>query len=77
MSFTPLGRLKTIEAFEDYLLAQGEESTFCDRTLEAGEGPLGRPLQLSLPLGGSRTIGNRFCVHPMEGWDGTEEGAPT
>jgi 2,4-dienoyl-CoA reductase-like NADH-dependent reductase (Old Yellow Enzyme family) len=27
--------------------------------------------------GTTRTIGNRFCVHPMEGWDGTTDGAPT
>lgn len=23
------------------------------------------------------TIGNRFCIHPMEGWDGTQDGRPT
>lgn len=27
--------------------------------------------------GSIRTIGNRFCIHPMEGWDGTTDGAPT
>ena len=24
-----------------------------------------------------RVIGNRYCIHPMEGWDGTPEGLPT
>ena len=24
-----------------------------------------------------RTVGNRFCVQPMEGWDATADGAPT
>ena len=24
-----------------------------------------------------RTIGNRFCVHPMEGWDSDLDGRPT
>ncbi len=24
-----------------------------------------------------RTIGNRWCIHPMEGWDGTLDGLPT
>ena len=24
-----------------------------------------------------RTIGNRFCIHPMEGWDGTRDGKPS
>jgi 2,4-dienoyl-CoA reductase-like NADH-dependent reductase (Old Yellow Enzyme family) len=76
MSFTPLGRLKTIEAFHAYLASCGGED-FCDLELEAADGPLARPLSLEIPDGTTRTIGNRFCVHPMEGWDGTEQGAPT
>ncbi len=28
-------------------------------------------------LVGSRRVGNRFCVLPMEGWDGTADGRPT
>ncbi|MBN1965023.1 MAG: NADH:flavin oxidoreductase, partial [Anaerolineae bacterium] len=34
------------------------------------------PLQQSYTVHG-RTIGNRFAVLPMEGWDGTREGLPT
>ncbi len=34
------------------------------------------PLAQAISLGG-RTIGNRFCILPMEGWDGTSAGAPT
>jgi NADPH2 dehydrogenase len=26
---------------------------------------------------GSQSIGNRFCILPMEGWDGTRDGKPT
>jgi 2,4-dienoyl-CoA reductase-like NADH-dependent reductase (Old Yellow Enzyme family) len=26
---------------------------------------------------GPFTVGNRWCVHPMEGWDGTEDGRPS
>ena len=26
---------------------------------------------------GGRRVGNRFCVQPMEGWDGTPDGRPT
>ena len=61
MSFTPLGRLKTIDAFRDYLVACGGEA-FCDLELEAGDGPLARSLTLELPGGGTRTIGNRFKI---------------
>lgn len=31
---------------------------------------------LSLP-GDGRTISNRWCIQPMEGWDGTNDGKPT
>ncbi|MFN3982261.1 MAG: NADH:flavin oxidoreductase, partial [Caldilinea sp.] len=36
------------------------------------EAPLAQPI-----LYGERTIGNRFCVLPMEGWDGAPDGRPT
>lgn len=34
--------------------------------------PLGQPMTI-----GGRRVGNRFCVQPMEGWDGTADGRPT
>ena len=34
-------------------------------------------LARSYRLADGRTIGNRFCVQPMEGWDGTEDGLPS
>src|SRR5687768_1291826 len=33
--------------------------------------PLFRPLTI-----GSRTVGNRWCIHPMEGCDGELDGRP-
>ena len=33
---------------------------------------LGEPLQL-----GSMSAGNRWCIHPMEGWDANTDGSPT
>ncbi len=45
----------------------------CDASLLAGErSPLAAPLSCE-----ESTIGNRFCILPMEGWDGTEDGRPT
>jgi NADPH2 dehydrogenase len=35
-------------------------------------GPLAQPLAV-----GGRTVGNRFAILPMEGWDGTDDGRPT
>lgn len=44
----------------------------CDDSIQAGDGsPLARPLNL-----GDKVIGNRFCIHPMEGWDATLDGQP-
>lgn len=34
------------------------------------------PLAAAITAGG-RTIGNRFCILPMEGWDGTPDGKPS
>lgn len=40
-------------------------------TAESGS-PLASPLTM-----GSITAGNRFVIHPMEGWDATSDGLPT
>ncbi len=37
-----------------------------------GTGPLAQSLVVE-----GRTLPNRFAIHPMEGWDGTTEGAPS
>jgi 2,4-dienoyl-CoA reductase-like NADH-dependent reductase (Old Yellow Enzyme family) len=45
----------------------------CDDLVEAGpDSPLAQPLHVA-----GKVIGNRFCIHPMEGWDGTKDGKPT
>lgn len=47
-----------------------------DEVEPAPGGPLAEPLALTRDLAG-RSVGNRFTVLPMEGWDGTPEGGPT
>lgn len=37
-----------------------------------GDAPLGRAIEV-----GGRKVGNRFCILPMEGWDGETNGSPT
>ena len=45
----------------------------CDVEMEAGaESPLAQPLVYQ-----ERTIGNRFCILPMEGWDAETDGKPS
>jgi len=41
------------------------------------DSPLARPLEVALAPDRTRTLGNRFAILPMEGWDGTTDGRPT
>jgi 2,4-dienoyl-CoA reductase-like NADH-dependent reductase (Old Yellow Enzyme family) len=71
-TFQRLGALKSVEAFEAHAAGLGLEIP-CDEQITAG---VGSPLLVPVSVDGL-TIGNRICVHPMEGWDGTEDGRPT
>jgi len=63
---------KTAEAFQRHLDSIGAALPF-DRALSpAASSPLARPFELD----GVR-VGNRFCILPMEGWDGTRHGEPS
>lgn len=64
--------LKTPAAFRDHLhrLGIAAQMPFAD-----GPGVAALAAPLRLPDG--RTLGNRFCMQPMEGWDGATDGAPT
>ncbi len=72
MRFPKIASLQTPEAFRSHNTSLGLNLPF-DEQLEAGpDSPLGRPL-----VCGRHRIGNRFCILPMEGWDGDREGRPT
>ena len=64
--------LRTAEAFRAHLDRSGIPLAF-DADLAP---PDGSPLAQSIEVDGIR-IGNRFCILPMEGWDGTRDGEPT
>jgi 2,4-dienoyl-CoA reductase-like NADH-dependent reductase (Old Yellow Enzyme family) len=49
------------------------EIPFDEEVISGDESPLAQPVVLSNGF----KIGNRFCVHPMEGWDGETDGNPT
>ena len=64
--------LKTAAAFRAHLERSGIALAF-DETLAApGDSPLAQPIEAD----GVR-VGNRFCILPMEGWDGTRDGEPS
>jgi 2,4-dienoyl-CoA reductase-like NADH-dependent reductase (Old Yellow Enzyme family) len=64
--------LRTAKAFRSHLERGGIPLDFDDVLAPASSSPLARPFELD----GLRA-GNRFCILPMEGWDGTKEGAPS
>jgi len=71
MSYMRVARLKTAAQFRDHLQQIGADLGF-DETVEHGDGsPLAQPYRMD-----DITIGNRFTVLPMEGWDGTPDGFP-
>jgi NADPH2 dehydrogenase len=65
--------LKTTEKFKDHLESINVQIPFDSDILPAPEGPLAQPYVLK----DGKRIGNRFCIQPMEGWDGTTDGRPT
>jgi 2,4-dienoyl-CoA reductase-like NADH-dependent reductase (Old Yellow Enzyme family) len=72
MSYPRVASFKTADAFRQHLRALGVGLDF-DDTLESGpSSPLGQPFAYD-----GVTVGNRFCVLPMEGWDGTRDGEPS
>jgi len=71
-SYRRIATLKSAEEFSDYLRQLGVTLGF-DPEVRRGEDAW---LQQPYRLDGFR-IGNRFCVLPMEGWDGTPDGKPS
>ncbi len=68
-NYTRVASLKTADDFLTYLDKVGAALPF-DRELT--------PSLFDQPIAWSGgTIGNRFCILPMEGWDGTTDGRPT
>ena len=71
-SYLHLGSVHGVEAFQRHL-REHQIAIPCDAEILAGsDSPLARPLSLY-----GVTIGNRFAIHPMKGWDGTADGRPT
>lgn len=81
MSTTPapirrVAQLRTPAAFAEHLAGLGVELPFDERILTGPDAPLAQPYQLG-PSANSATIGNRFAILPMEGWDCEADGRPS
>jgi NADPH2 dehydrogenase len=69
-SFPRVASLKSGAAFHEHLTTSKIPLQFDDQ--------LGTPSPLAQPIDvDGRRVGNRFCILPMEGWDGTREGQPS
>ena len=67
-----IASLKNADAFRTHLTTSGIPLEFDDVLAGPADSPLGRPIEID-----GRRVGNRFCILPMEGWDGTTTGEPS
>jgi hypothetical protein len=72
MAYPRVASLKTHEAFVDRLTELGLDMPSDSEILAGERSPLAKPIHVD-----GLDVGNRFCVLPMEGWDGTDDGKPT
>lgn len=70
--YTPPGTIRSVAEFKTHFERLGLALPCDDEVASGPSSPLAQPIRL-----GGREIGNRFCIHPMEGWDGTADGRPT
>lgn len=73
MTYRRVAMLKTPAAFREYIAGLGIDLPFDEQVQTGPDAPLAQPY--TLPDG--CTIGNRWCILPMEGWDGTLDGRPS
>ena len=71
-SYPRVASLKTADAFRAHLRACGATIPFDDALVPPTVSPLATPFAMD-----DVRVGNRFCILPMEGWDGTREGEPS
>lgn len=74
-SIVRMAALGSPAAFRERAWALGLELPCDEAILAADSSPLAKPVE-DLAVNGKQ-IGNRWCIQPMEGWDGTTDGRPT
>lgn len=71
--YIKVAQLRTVAALQARLADLGLELPCDDAILTREQGsPLAEPL-----TAGGFTMGNRWCIHPMEGWDANPDGSPS
>jgi len=72
MAFRRIATLKSADDFAAYLASLGVDLPFDRELVPGADSPFARTYTAD-----GFVIGNRFCILPMEGWDGTTDGRPT
>ena len=73
MSYPKIAQFKTVSALRSRLGELALELPLDDEILTAAAGsPLAAPIEI-----GGFSVGNRWCIHPMEGWDAKRDGSPS
>lgn len=70
-SYPKIAQLKSVEQFRQRLQELHLDLPVDDQILAASASPLAQPVSV-----GRYQAGNRWCIHPMEGWDARPDGSP-
>ena len=70
--YPKIAQLKSISAFRQRLQELDISLPMDDEILVGSDSPLAHPITV-----GGITLGNRWCIHPMEGWDANRDGSPS
>ena len=78
-TYPKIAQFKDVAAFRARLDELGLNLPVDDASLSAADGS---PLAMSLVVGSEKAgstfrVGNRWCIHPMEGWDANRDGSPS
>ena len=72
-NYPKVAQLKDVAALKRRLAELGISLPVDEQILSAAQGS---PLARSMNVAGFE-VGNRWCIHPMEGWDANRDGSPT
>jgi 2,4-dienoyl-CoA reductase-like NADH-dependent reductase (Old Yellow Enzyme family) len=72
-AYPKIAQLKNVAAFRQRLEELGLDLPADEAVLSAEDSsPLAEPITI-----GGFAVGNRWCIHPMEGWDANRDGSPS
>jgi 2,4-dienoyl-CoA reductase-like NADH-dependent reductase (Old Yellow Enzyme family) len=71
--YAPIAQYKSVDALQERLRELAIGLPLDNEVQTAAQGsPLAQPIEIA-----GFTVGNRWCIHPMEGWDANADGSPS